>query len=399
MDKLPALRGDIQLVPGIVQGRQVVAVQDRLGLSSHKGVLSAEILTLLPLFDGTHSPRDLQVALMRQQGNRLVMQSEVEHLIQQLDELYLLQTERYHEQKDLLRRQFAALPNRPASLAGSAYPADGEALRIMMQQLFTGAPEGDILRDPVRAIVAPHIDLSAGQEIYVKAYAAIRDVSPSRALILGTGHGIEAGFFSLTTKDYETPLGRLSTDRHAAQELRQAGGTAVEPDDFAHRLEHSVEFQLLFLQHLIAQPFEVIPILVGSFGERLAHVTRPRDIPDVARFLDALGHYVNEETLIVAGVDFSHVGPKFGHPHAASSYESEFREHDGRLLEALCRGSIAEFWAEGQRVEDRYHVCGFSALACLLEVLPNAQGTVLGYDVRYEAPTRSAVSFAAVALT
>jgi hypothetical protein len=38
-------------------------------------------------------------------------------------------------------------------------------------------------------------------------------------------------------------------------------------------------------------------------------------------------------------------------------------------------------------------------LACLLELLPGADGIVLGYDVWHETGTRSAVSFAAAALS
>lgn len=398
MEKLPPIRSDIQLIPAIVQGRQVLAVQDRLGLSPHQAALSTDLVTLLPFFDGEHSSRDLQVAMMRQQGNRLVMQSEVEQLIKQLDELFLLQTERYQEQRRALRREFAVMENRPAFLAGSGYPADAEPLRLMLQQISASIPENVAVSEPVRAVIAPHIDLKVGQEVYAKAYAALRGLTPHRVVILGTGHGIEDGYFSLTAKDYETPLGRVPTDRQSVHELHQTGGDAVESDDFAHRSEHSIEFQVLFLQHGIAQSFEVIPILVGSFGEQLDLVKRPRDIPGVGSFVKTLSHLIDENTLIIAGVDFSHVGPKFGHPRSASSYEEEFRDHDGRLLEALCHGSVEEFWSEGQRVGDRYHVCGFPALACLLELLPGTRGTVLGYDVWHEAPTRSAVSFAAAIL-
>jgi hypothetical protein len=44
-------------------------------------------------------------------------------------------------------------------------------------------------------------------------------------------------------------------------------------------------------------------------------------------------------------------------------------------------------------------VCGFSSLACLLEILPGTHGQVLHYEVWHEEPTRSAVSFASVAMS
>jgi AmmeMemoRadiSam system protein B len=269
----------------------------------------------------------------------------------------------------------------------------------MMRQIFASTEESCLVSDPARALVAPHIDIKSGQEVYAKAFAALGEATPHRVVVLGTGHAIESGHFSLTRKDYVTPLGRVPTHKDSVDLLLQAGGDVIEADDFAHSSEHSIEFEVLFLQHRIGQPFDVVPILIGSFGEQLRTAKRPRDIPGVGSFIDTLSGIIDADTLVVAGVDFSHVGPKFGHPHAASSYEAEFRDHDGRLLEALCRGSVEEFWAEGQRVEDRYHVCGFPVLACLLELLPGSEGIVLGYDIWYEAATRSAVSFAAVALT
>jgi len=67
-----------------------------------------------------------------------------------------------------------------------------------------------------------------------------------------------------------------------------------------------------------------------------------------------------------------------------------------RLLDSLCEMNADGFWTESQKVNDRYHVCGFSALACLLEILPLSRGRLLDYGVFQEEATQSAVSFAAV---
>ena len=57
------------------------------------------------------------------------------------------------------------------------------------------------------------------------------------------------------------------------------------------------------------------------------------------------------------------------------------------------------FWAESARVDDAYNVCGLTALATLAEVLPPAAMVLLGHDIMREAPTLSAVSFAAATFT
>jgi hypothetical protein len=100
----------------------------------------------------------------------------------------------------------------------------------------------------------------------------------------------------------------------------------------------------------------------------------------------------------VAGVDFSHVGPKFGDDQPAIRITSESKSHDKALLTALATRDVEAFCAESLRVEDRYHVCGFSVLSMLLEILPKqAIGVELGHQVWHETPTQSAVSFAAAA--
>ncbi|MFB0520330.1 MAG: AmmeMemoRadiSam system protein B, partial [Desulfatiglandales bacterium] len=68
-------------------------------------------------------------------------------------------------------------------------------------------------------------------------------------------------------------------------------------------------------------------------------------------------------------------------------------------LDFLCARNADGFWSESRRIEDKYNVCGFSALACLLETLPPSQGHLLGYEIFREDSTRSAVSFAAAIFT
>jgi AmmeMemoRadiSam system protein B len=110
-------------------------------------------------------------------------------------------------------------------------------------------------------------------------------------------------------------------------------------------------------------------------------------------------HEPGQDTLIVAGVDFSHIGPKFGHDLPATAMENQARTHDQSLLEHLSMLDADGFWDESRSVRDRFNVCGLSALACLLEVLPQCRGEILHYEIWHEAPTRSAVSFASAVFT
>jgi len=132
----------------------------------------------------------------------------------------------------------------------------------------------------------------------------------------------------------------------------------------------------------------------------LEQVSRPSEIPGMDNFLEALKLSAAEharDTLFVAGVDFSHIGPKFGHDEQALSLLLETKNHDKLLIDAVCKADVERFWAGLREIKDRYNVCGFSTIACLLEILSDARGHLLDYDVWQEESTQSAVSFAAIA--
>lgn len=397
-DVLPALRADIQLIPVQHQGRPVVFVKDALGVAAETSALDASIVPLLSLFDGVHTVRDLQLAMMRMSGNRLVLECEARRVIDELDRLFVLSTARYEARCAETKARYSALPQRPPSHAGTAYPADRGALCDMIDGILRDAPAPPPSEGSIRAVVAPHIDLSVGAPTYGRAYAALRGGAPRRVVVLGTGHAMGREVFALSSKQYVSPFGAFPIDSEAVGALQASGSPALASDDFAHRSEHSIEFQMLFLLRLLPADTPVVPLLCGSVSQWLPTVERFVDIPGVHPFLASLREVVDDQTLVVAGVDLSHVGPKFGHRSPASIKEGEFRRHDEALLAALCTGSPEGFWAEARRVQDGFNVCGLSALATLLEVLPGASGTLLDYRVWHEHATRSAVSFAAVVM-
>jgi len=381
---IPKLRADIDVIPTRYRGENALLVKDSLGLIKDPILLRGAALQVIGLIDGKKDIQDIQLELMRLRSGVFVRRSDVEALLSELDAAYLIDSARYRRERERIEEEYAHLEVRNAFLAGKSYPKDPEELKTYLREILDSEvpPEQGLEGGQITALVAPHIDLEVGKKIYAKAYQTLTTPSPKRVLLLGTGHSIQESFFSLTEKDFATPLGRVKTDREW------------------HRSEHSLEFQLLFLQHLFGLEFFLLPVLCGPFQRVLPDISRPSEIQGMADFLSVLKQYTKEkpsETLIVAGVDFSHIGPKFGHRHTASSLLVEAKEHDRLLLEAICQGDLETFWSEIQRVDNRYNVCGFSALAVLLELLSGKKGHLLGYDFWLEEATQSAVSFAALA--
>jgi AmmeMemoRadiSam system protein B len=406
MDKerpVPPPRQDLEIIPTSYEGRQALLVRDFLGMIQEPVLLQGELIDLLGLLDGRRTLRDLQLEFVRRRGGLIVDSARLERLIRQLDAAGLLDSPAHAARKKRLLAEYLKLEVREPSHAGVSYPAEPGRLRSYLGAILqeTGEAGPPCATTGLRALVAPHIDLETGRRIYAAAYRTLEGRKSRRVILLGTGHSLEDGVFGLTDKDFVTPLGRVATDRAIVGRLRRAGDGCLSTSDFAHRREHSLEFELIFLQHLLGSGFSLVPVLCGSLTQDLERVSRPAELPAVAAVLAELRSVWEEDqagTIFVAGVDLSHIGPKFGHRERAEALLLEARAHDRALLQAFAAGDVRSFWAESRRVRDRYNVCGLSALAFLLEIFEGTKGSVLGYDFWLEEATQSGVSFAAAAL-
>lgn len=397
---IPPARNDLELLPVQHGGHHFILVKDHLGLVQEGKAIAPSLYQILPFLNGANSVRDLQTELMRQQGGVLVSIDEVKNLIDHLDKTFLLDSNRFRAARDQIVAEFTSKRIRPSSQCGGAYPEDPSELKMRLDEIMHCQPSAPEPKGEIKALVAPHIDLSVGNKVYSRVYQMFNYMKPGRILVLGVGHQMSADLFSLTDKDFDTPLGVVKNDPGLIQELQAAGRDNIAASDFGHRSEHSIEFQTIFLRHLLnGESFTIIPILCGPLQTTLSEYSRDAYLDRADPFLRKLRQILNDqevETILVAGVDLSHIGLKFGHEMPAQYLQKQSETHDRNLLEHLSMLDADRFWEESREVNDHYNVCGFSALACLLEVLPPCKGKVLGYEMWNEAATRSAVSFAAV---
>ena len=136
-------------------------------------------------------------------------------------------------------------------------------------------------------------------------------------VVLGTSHYGEPDRFGLTRKPFVTPLGESITDQRLVDELAQAAPDAVRMEDYCHAVEHSIEFQVLFLQHVYGPNVRILPILCGSFARSIYQGGKPEANPNVERFFGALGEIGAREgdgLFWVLGVDMAHMGRRYGDP-------------------------------------------------------------------------------------
>lgn len=413
-DILPRLRTDLHMTALEMEGRRVVVVQDPLGLAPGDQAFSLDLLRLwagLPEGATLGVFRDL---VGRHAGGASVPLEEIRQVVDLLDSSHLLDSESHALARQAVVDEYMALEARPPAMAGTAYPADPVELAAWLDAVLDGAPpeqgatkdapEHDVDK-PVVGLIAPHIDPQVGAGCYKAAYAGLRGAAIQRVVVLGVGHSPMDGLFCFSSKAMDTPLGRVPVDAEAVARLARAAAAAAVPaevGDLPHRAEHSVEFQALFLQRVLAPGWSVVPVLCGS-ALSLPAYSRSAFRQGAGAFCAALADMLAEPgTLCVAGVDFCHIGPKFGHQAPAIEMEAEARAHETVLLERLAALDPEGFWAESARNEDGFNVCGFLAMATLLEALAGLRdaGTplscqVLDHSIWHEQPTQSAVGFAA----
>jgi len=392
-------RKDLEFIPLKHDGQTCILVQDRFGLVAEGTAISPALYQFLVLLDRADDERDLQRRLMAQSGGSWISLEQIQKILTDLDRGYLLDSESSARAKQSLMEEFVRMSSRPACFAGKVYPAEAGELSSALQEILAEAAEEDTASaEDAVALIAPHIDLAVGRRAYAQAYSLLPDMHPERVIVLGVGHAMDQGMFSVSCKDYETPLGSVPADRLAAAKVQSAGAACQTPNDFVHRFEHSIEFQCLFLQQLLPEgSFSMVPVLCGSLAG-LADSSRQAFLDQSGAFLDSLRELLEDPacpTRLIAGVDFSHIGPKFGHSQDFKTLKPRAEEHDRRLLQALCCLDAEAFWSELRRTQARFNVCGSSAMACLLELLPSCRGHVLEHAFWEEQATSSGVSYAA----
>ena len=403
-DALPPVR-QVEVFPVEHEGRRYIALRDPAGYTPAVLLLPAALLEVVSLLDGEHAVEDIQAAVMRRHGE-LVTRERIEGLVQSLDEQGFMDTPAFAARREAADRAFRESPTRPASHAGAAYADEPEALRSAVDGFFAppdgpGPINGAATGRPVRGLIAPHIDFHRGGPAYAWAYRDLAERGDADVFVVfGTCHAGMADPFALTRKPFETPLGPVPVERDFVDALAARAGQDCFASELAHRNEHSVEFQAVFLRYLYAGRREVtvVPILASFVHEALYLGRAPEEDPRVPRFLEALAATVatcGRRVAFIAGADLAHVGPRFGDPEPVSPADlARIEAEDRAMLGAVEAGDAAAFFESARRDGDRRRVCGLSPIYALLRATGGAPGTLRRYG-QWPDPA-GVVSFASV---
>jgi AmmeMemoRadiSam system protein B len=409
MDDRPRLR-PIEVFPIQQEGKTLVCLRDPQNFAQSV-VVSPVTYFILSHFDGHHSLIDIQ-ASYSQRFRQLLLSEDLKRIVGFLDEHYYLQNERFLDRQGKVVQNFRRLPTRPPAHAGSVYREEPAELVAQLDGYFQppggpGEPNQNHDDPTPRAVVAPHIDFHRGGPAYAWAYKTLIECPGADLyVLLGTSHCGGESPFTATLKDFVTPLGTVETDKKFVQELQKNYSGDLFAEEHLHRTEHSLEFQVVFLNYVAhrrseqlggASPFKIVPILVSSFHRMVQSQTPPEKDPRTGEFLSVLRTLVEKESrrvCFVAGVDLAHVGAQFGdHEPLTPDFLKWVEEEDRGLIARLAAVDAEGFFHEIAKDQDRRRICGFSPLYSLIHLLDGNRGRCLKYSQAFTPETGSAVTF------
>lgn len=399
----PKLR-HIEIYPVEHDGNPYYYLRDPLEVAARPIMLTPAEFLIASLFNGKSGMEDVKSSFALEANGQKPTDEQIMAVLHHLQKNCYLDDAAFRLRFEEVKREFHDSSIRKAWHAGSAYAEEAEELNKQLEGFYNkgaGAINGSYNSTNLRAIMVPHIDLRVDGPCYTHAYKYLLEHSDAELfVILGVAHNGGDDFLIASEKDFETPLGVVKTNRDFINRWNQRLGYKTDREEFMHRSEHSIEFQLPFLQHGLKRDFEVVNILSGSLEYALNYAEEDY-LSEVHRSLDALAATIAEEqkkTLLILSVDLAHMGPKFGDPQRIDSLRADFiRRADKemfRVMEDYNRDDCVQLM-QNDLFSRRIDACG--AIYSLMTMFPDLKGRTLSYGQNMQDDTGSIVTYGCMA--
>lgn len=396
---IPPIRYDLMIEEVEVEGLKHLLLTDPLGIADQSVSISPEFFTFLSSIGSNFSYDEVLNEIKNDDLFKIITDS-----INYLDESGFLISDAYFNRLENVRTEYLALPSRPMLFSKASYPEAPEEFTEFMQDFFDFKDLNAATKD-LKGLILPHIDFSIGslsKDVYRKGYNAIRENDAELFVIFGTSHKISSDFFMLTEKPYSTPLGIIDTDIELLNILKAKLGEDLTIDDFAHKFEHSIEYQAVLLKYLFRyRNIKILPILVGTPHTFIVEGKSPSSNDSIMEFIKVLNSAIADlgrKAVYIASVDFAHIGRKFGDEFDAETAIAELRQEDAKLIEFIENGKREEFFAKITADCDKWKICGTAPIYSAMLASDSQKGELFAYNIWDEQATKSAVSFAAIGL-
>jgi len=237
---------------------------------------------------------------------------------------------------------------RPSPISGSWYPDDPMRLRRMLVSFLDQAAP-PLFSGRVRALVLPHAGLYYSGQTAAYALKAIKGKRFSRVIIISPSHQYyQANVLTSAHDAYQTPLGEVPVDHDSLQTLvSQLKVFGLQLNKISCDQEHSIEIELPFLQYLLPEGFQLIPLML--MDQSLSSAKRLSE--ELAALITSFPN--NEPTLLIASSDLSHF-----------YQQSQANRLDSRLIDSLQNFDPNIFYA--LKSTRKAEACGYGAIATVL---------------------------------
>ncbi len=391
------LRYDIDTVETIIDGEKYIILQDPFGIANQNLMLTKDFYILLRSLNGAFTFQQLKNEVENDEIYKLIEDS-----LRFLDKNAYLLSANYFQRLKEVQEQYSIEPYRPMLTANSSYPETANEFLAFASEYFKKFIDIKFENEPA-ALILPHIDFSIGHlttDVYAKGYSSIAENQYDLFVIFGTSHRSYSDYFIFSEKPYQTPLGVAECDLEILNNLKEKIGKKLTIGDFSHKFEHSVEYQVVLLKYFFKNNFKILPILVGSPYEFIVNGQLPENdsINNLLASLNEVIEKSSKKVMFIASVDFAHIGRKFGDDFDAETRLKQLEIEDRILINSIERGDRNTFFDKIIADQDKWKICGVSSIYALMQLINPTKGKLIDYAIWNEVPTKSAVSFASIAL-
>lgn len=373
----PKIRA-VEIFPTLIDGKEMIILKDPLNICSQMVFLTPESFFLVALMDGSRTIYDLSMEFFKKKGV-LPSSHEIFILVKQLSELGLLEDENFSNFLKLKAENFLKNGIRPSICAGNSYPSSAEDLIEFLKEI----EKIEVLKREIQPdfLISPHLDINLSKITYAHSYKNLKLNNKKTIIIFGVAHYGLSRPISVLPIPFETPLGIVKIDEELAKNFIENFGKPDEFEIISHSMEHSIELQLIFLQYFLKKEFLILPVLV-DFSKGSFEYYKPF-------FIDLIG---KKEIFFIAGIDLSHIGPRYGDQFPAEEETMEkIKDEEKYLIDLVIKKDRENFEKFEKEKGSALKICGIGILKMLLDFQIKS-GTIRYHQTGFMPPIASAVN-------
>ena len=278
---------------------------------------------------------------------------------------------------------------RQPAQAGTFYPDTEGALRTKIHNCFLH-PLGpgsipsvpSTSDDSLVGLVVPHAGYDYSGPVAAHSYYRLASSGLKESvIILGPNHtGLGSGVSTMTGTQWSTPLGDVPVNDSLASSVIKSSGI-IDVEEESHKMEHSIEVQLPFLQFIYPRRFQFVPICM-----MLQDLETSLEVGNAVAKASA-----RTGAVLLASSDWTHYEP-----------QEIARKKDMKAIDAVLSMDEKRF----QDIIEEYRVsaCGYGPVTSVIhasKILGAKNARLLSYQTSGDTSgeRRAVVGYAAIAFT